>query len=480
MNRLQRIAIWMFLGLLFAPAHAMDQPSETDIMIQPIMATTMPPFPAENFDYSIRLRPGWNLVSVPVAFYQRVECITAPCPAGMPANIKSNTCRDPKVYAYDALNNRYRDQTQALYQEIYPQGGWSAGYAYWVKVKESCELTFEGSHRMTPELIANGDGWSLNAGWNAVGGPYKNVEFSKVSEMCRVSSGPYRFNTAANKWEKAQVLMEGEGYFIKVRDDCFLTPSGPVTTNREQALCESTGGKWIQYKCGTGNKCVGAKPYCECPSDSVWNDVKGCGLNYQDEAYCEKDSDCVRQGSCCDCGLGKYINKDHYEEVICEAQCLCASYPSRGICEDHQCKAVPKEYLRQTEKVEMKLSAFSHANNPIEIGVKNLGEESIYYTKGCTSPFTIEKMNLNGEWEPLKRYGPNTAFCMGFSVAELEPGNTDTLGTWNLKEYYHTMVNNDLYQFVGLGRYAIVFGYTFDPDRAGTADYAVRAEFSIP
>ena len=54
-------------------------------------------------------------------------------------------------------------------------------------------------------------------------------------------------------------------------------------------------------------------------------------------AYCDNDTDCVRQSSCCDCGLGKYVNKKYYNAVRCENRCMCAEIESVGRCRNNLC-----------------------------------------------------------------------------------------------------------------------------------------------
>lgn len=59
-------------------------------------------------------------------------------------------------------------------------------------------------------------------------------------------------------------------------------------------------------------------------------------------AYCDSDADCVRKNSCCDCGLGDYINKKYQVEVSCQGpRCLCPIADSVGKCVNNRCAAVP-------------------------------------------------------------------------------------------------------------------------------------------
>ena len=67
---------------------------------------------------------------------------------------------------------------------------------------------------------------------------------------------------------------------------------------------------------------------------------------YEAKDYCQKDSDCVRQGSCCDCGLGVYVNTYHLNTSACNGpRCMCAIALSKGECQLNRCVAVPTMQL---------------------------------------------------------------------------------------------------------------------------------------
>ncbi|MFH1106968.1 MAG: hypothetical protein V1787_03660 [Candidatus Micrarchaeota archaeon] len=350
-------------------------------------------------EFTLGLKPGWNLVSVPVANYQQIQCVRAPCYQPMPANLMKNTCgAGTKVFEYDREYNRYADITNKLYNELYPAGGFEAGKSYWVKVvptssSAGCEMVFDGTHRMFGGVdplavsslppaapISSGSGWALSPGWNNVGAPIDNVEFKKVSGACTLSSSLWRYNTAARRWEKAEVLKPGEGYFVKASADCNLgfnpAPSPtPAPSDRETIeipTVQCMGNAWemdwlkthdaAQYppKQGDAARQI-IKAYYEKLGFTVYSvgfrktaDVVclacGCSEGYSvlltvsaadAQSYCERDSDCVRQGSCCGCGLGAYVNKKYLDQVFCEGQCRCLTIESRGVCVDNKCKAVP-------------------------------------------------------------------------------------------------------------------------------------------
>lgn len=65
--------------------------------------------------------------------------------------------------------------------------------------------------------------------------------------------------------------------------------------------------------------------------------------DYQVKDYCRLDTDCVRQESCCDCGLGTYVNFYNHQNVSCEGKprCMCPIANSVGKCIENKCTAVP-------------------------------------------------------------------------------------------------------------------------------------------
>ncbi len=64
---------------------------------------------------------------------------------------------------------------------------------------------------------------------------------------------------------------------------------------------------------------------------------------YEVKNYCQFDRDCIKQESCCDCGLGNYVNIYNHQNVSCvgKMMCMCASLPSRGACQNNTCVSVP-------------------------------------------------------------------------------------------------------------------------------------------
>ncbi len=60
--------------------------------------------------------------------------------------------------------------------------------------------------------------------------------------------------------------------------------------------------------------------------------------------YCERDEDCVRQGSACDCGYGTWVNRRFFAPAPEDApRCACAFRDARGACKENHCVGVPDQ-----------------------------------------------------------------------------------------------------------------------------------------
>lgn len=169
--------------------------------------------PQEGMQITYRLNSGWNLISFPYYWLVNPECTGEMCPAMMIAptvKVIENTCDSNSIWHYEAyptLNYRKYD----LGSYVNPQM-----HGYWFRANSDCTLTIQGNNEISPE------GMALAQGWNHIGAPAKNVLFDKISGDCSVTSGPWRYNSAAKKYEKSEVLKPGEGYFVRVNAACTL------------------------------------------------------------------------------------------------------------------------------------------------------------------------------------------------------------------------------------------------------------------
>lgn len=79
------------------------------------------------------------------------------------------------------------------------------------------------------------------------------------------------------------------------------------------------------------------------PPPSV-NNSTSIPPGYEVKDYCQKDEDCVRLNSCCDCGLGGYVNR-YNQQPECplgEPRCMCPIALSKGLCLNNECVAAPE------------------------------------------------------------------------------------------------------------------------------------------
>jgi|GEM_PF-6763196 len=104
----------------------------------------------------------------------------------------------------------------------------------------------------------------------------------------------------------------------------------PTTCQDTYATC-SDGYQYKTAKCADGklNQILYVSAPCT-NHEKVLNQTK----------YCTEDKNCVRQASCCDCGLGDWVNQKYYKEAVCQYACKCALFLSEGKCVDHQCVGV--------------------------------------------------------------------------------------------------------------------------------------------
>lgn len=175
-------------GVVLYPSHASVTP-------MPVSTT-----------YTLVLQKGWNQLSVPF----------------ISGTMTGNSCGSDTIFLYDATNKEYKKT--ALSGSV--QG--FNYFGFWMKATEPCKLQFETNGfyyaNQIESLINSGGpgGYKLYAGWNMVGAPYDGVSFESIKGSCEVKSGPWNYNPSANRWQKAENLKPGEGYFIKVSSDCVL------------------------------------------------------------------------------------------------------------------------------------------------------------------------------------------------------------------------------------------------------------------
>ncbi len=245
----------------------------------------MPPFPTtvpvRNYQFTISLQPGWNLVSVPL-YGKRLVPQPPPCyegsgiscamrdaeketgGAGSSAAKSSGAPAETKTSATQSLTQKIAAIGEAVASKIYskpssampivpgiaisPQGeqavlvsstcgadyGWrynpyakkydkvslkamSTEYGVWVRVTQSCSMTYSGSTYLTADNYLIG----LVSGWHAIPAPKGVTAIKDIAGDCSISFA-YLFDPSANQWKKVTDLAGGYGYFVKTDRSCTL------------------------------------------------------------------------------------------------------------------------------------------------------------------------------------------------------------------------------------------------------------------
>jgi hypothetical protein len=188
--------------------------------------------PQEGF--ILNFKAGWNMFSFPVDIRSYITA-TSQTPTEMTVEkaitgkatdiIQIPTekqCESPD-HVWHYSNGKYIDV-------LNDPNGFVNGWGYWVGMKSDCTVKMTGN-KITIEDFPN-----LEVGWNQIGAPSEAVNFFHVIGDCNLVSGPWWFNSASKKFEKAQVLRPGEGYFVKVKDKCKLGTEIPPLPPEELSV----------------------------------------------------------------------------------------------------------------------------------------------------------------------------------------------------------------------------------------------------
>jgi hypothetical protein len=189
-------------------------------------------------EYAIKFKEGWNMFSFPVdirsyltatsqttATQMTVEnVITGHAVETQPIEEipPERQCQSPN-HVWHYSNGKYVDV-------LNDPSGFVNGWSYWVKMDSECMV------KMTGNKVTIEDFPELEAGWNQIGAPSESINFYSIIGDCNLLSGPWWFNSASNKFEKAQVFKPGEGYFVKVKDKCKLGSEIPPPPPEELGL----------------------------------------------------------------------------------------------------------------------------------------------------------------------------------------------------------------------------------------------------
>ncbi len=162
--------------------------------------------PQQNPTFALKLRTGWNLVSIP---YERGCFKSTTCPAGI------------KAYAYNSATNTYSNWTAKLYGQS-PGCSMMSGRAYWIKTSTPCELEYEASGAA---FQFTGPTPAVPNRWIDLGAPIVATTWETVRGSCVAEKGPWKFDAASQSWVKATSIAPFDGFFVKVVSSCELGSS---------------------------------------------------------------------------------------------------------------------------------------------------------------------------------------------------------------------------------------------------------------
>jgi len=179
--------------------------------------------------YILRFKAGWNMFSFPVDILSVTRTVT----------------EEAKITAKEVITGQAIEVTPVPPERVcepiskvwhYNRGEYVeldrpvVGYGYWVKMRYDCSVRIRGKKTTIQDFP------ELNPGWNQIGAPSDTVNFYKVVGDCNLVSGPWWYNPASKKYEKASVLRPGEGYWVKVKDSCKLGTEIPPLPPEELGI----------------------------------------------------------------------------------------------------------------------------------------------------------------------------------------------------------------------------------------------------
>ncbi|HIH30131.1 TPA: hypothetical protein HA243_01920 [Candidatus Micrarchaeota archaeon] len=181
-------------------------------------APPLPPEESGSAARTIKVKSGWNMVSVPVN-------------AKISMSDLSNQC-GTSPYAWRLSQSGYvKEDTLA------------PGIGYWVKGTRECSFAVAGS------LIEPGE-IALFSGWNLVGAFGKEVSIADYAGSCSITGGPWYYGSnsaadSANPYVYSSSLEPGKAYWIKVPSSCKLgkgeQPPPPPSGNQAPVITGVSG-----------------------------------------------------------------------------------------------------------------------------------------------------------------------------------------------------------------------------------------------
>ena len=164
-----------------------------------VPATTAPTTtiaaPPSSVTFTLHLHPGWNLLSVPLLYSSEVN----------------TTCNS------EIQSPVWQLQSGQFIRAYNTEGG----NGYWLKLSDSCSVTFAGQPLTSAQLP------SLSVGWNLIGALNYSAPFNSIAGNCRAVSGPMSFDPSSGTYYNTSTISPGKGYFVKVASACSMGNAPP-------------------------------------------------------------------------------------------------------------------------------------------------------------------------------------------------------------------------------------------------------------
>lgn len=206
----------------------------------------LPPIPGA-IDYTIALRPGWNMISSPVSQTQEGSSFRTPTPA----DIKG--CGNLTLWEYNPTENRYINPTILL-----PMKG------YWVFSEASCNATIRGVRSDTQRTLAANS-------WEMISSRYSWNKINNSNSKCVLESPIYHYDQTKNDYiiiSQDSNLDDTKSYWVFSKNTCTLneTPIISCPAIYFPTVEPAPGCRW-EYDYDSNRCVIGRKQVCP-PSDS--------------------------------------------------------------------------------------------------------------------------------------------------------------------------------------------------------------------
>jgi hypothetical protein len=251
------------------------------------------------------LKTGWNMFSPHVNTTINAN------------DLKTRCGTTAKIWNYQ--NGRYVEAT-----EIKP------GLGYWIKLSSDYNLDLKGGGASVNDFP------QLKAGWNQLGGLSSSATFDGIRGDCVKTAGPWKYNPSSRRYESANVLEPGYGYWVKVKSDCTLKETPKTCGNTFCDSGETQSNCCMDCGCPSGQSCV----------NNACQVIETCGNGYcgsgENQNNCCKDCGCPSGQSC----VNNFCEQKTCGNTFCDSGetqsncCMDCGCPSGQSCVNNACQVI--------------------------------------------------------------------------------------------------------------------------------------------